>query len=324
MKDRKPLKSAMGWSTRDSITVRGRDLTTELLGKIDLGGMAFLEIRGRLPTEQEAEVFNALLITLVEHGMTPQAMAARLVNLAAPEALQAAVAAGLCGVGSVFAGGSEQTAKMLQEAFKNRSRWHCLAEVAAGDRRETFVAQRKQPIPGIGHPLHKPIDPRTPVLFAIAERNGFRGQYVALLEEISKQAEARLKRELPINATGAIGAILCELDFPWRICRGIAVISRCGRAGRASVRGDAKSARPRNLGTGRTGSLRKQRSVTARDHQTTRPERPLPKGGSLDQTLRIGLRRGVAAGTRCRIRADRGRASRSAGSFPIPQAAAPI
>jgi citrate synthase len=225
MKDRKPLKSAMGWSTRDSITVRGRDLTTELLGKVDLGGMAFLEIRGRLPTEKEAEVFNAVLITLVEHGMTPQAIATRLVNLAAPEALQAAVAAGLCGVGSVFAGGSEQTAKMLQNAFKDGADGTTLPEVAAGIV-ETFVAQR-QPIPGIGHPLHKPIDPRTPVLFGIAERNGFRGRYIALLEQISKNAEARLQRELPVNATGAIGAILSELDFPWRICRGIAVISRC-------------------------------------------------------------------------------------------------
>ena len=100
-----------------------------------------------------------------------------------------------------------------------------LPEVAAGIV-ETFVAQR-QPIPGIGHPLHKPIDPRTPVLFGIAERNGFRGRYIALLEQISKNAEARLQRELPVNATGAIGAILSELDFPWRICRGIAVISRC-------------------------------------------------------------------------------------------------
>jgi citrate synthase len=224
MKERKKLKSGMGWSTRDSITVRGFDLTNDLLGKIDLGSMAFLEIRGRLPTHQEAEVFNALLITLVEHGMTPQAMAARLVNLAAPEALQAAVAAGLCGVGSVFAGGSEQIAKVLQEAFKNRADAGSIASMA-----EAIVADftsRRQPIPGIGHPLHKPIDPRTPVLFAIAESNGFRGQYVALLEEISKQAAARLNRELPINATGAIGAILCELDFPWRICRGIAVISR--------------------------------------------------------------------------------------------------
>jgi len=224
MKERKNLKSGMGWSTRDSITVRGFDLTTQLLGKIDLGGMAFLEIRGRLPNPQEAEVFNALLITLVEHGMTPQAMTARLINMAAPEALQAAVAAGLCGVGSVFAGGSEQIARVLQEAIKNRKDGESISDLASAIVAD-FTA-RKQPIPGIGHPLHKPIDPRTPVLFGIAERNGFRGEYVALLEEISKQAEAKLKRELPINATGAIGAILCELDFPWRICRGIAVISR--------------------------------------------------------------------------------------------------
>lgn len=225
MKERKRIKSAMGWSTRDSITVRGRDLCTELLGKVDLGGMAFLEIRGRLPTEKEAEVFNAVLVTLVEHGMTPQAIATRLVNLAAPEALQAAVAAGLCGVGSVFAGGSEQAARMLQDALKDGAGHAPLPDIA--NRIVEGFASQRQPIPGIGHPLHKPIDPRTPVLFAIAERNGFRGRHIALLEEISRQAQARLKRELPINATGAIGAILSELEFPWRICRGIAVISRC-------------------------------------------------------------------------------------------------
>lgn len=59
--------------------------------------------------------------------------------------------------------------------------------------------------------MHKPIDRRTPVLIAIAERNGFRGCYVALLEAISHTAEMRLKRSLPVNATGAI---LCELQFP--------------------------------------------------------------------------------------------------------------
>lgn len=224
MKNRKPLKSDMGWSTPDRITVRGHDLTADLLGKVDLGGMAFLEIRGHLPSAAEAEVFNALLITLVEHGMTPQAIAARLVNLASPEALQAAVAAGLCGVGSVFAGGSEQTAKMLQGALKDSSEGVDLAAIAA-QIVDAHVASRI-PIPGIGHPLHKPVDPRTPMLFAIAERNGFRGRYVDLLEQISFHAEKRLNRSLPINATGAIGAILSELAFPWRICRGIAVISR--------------------------------------------------------------------------------------------------
>lgn len=220
----KPLKSEMGWSSVDRIVVRGHDLPAELIGHIDLGAMAFLEITGRRPSPQEADMFNALLVTLVEHGMTPQAMASRLVHLAAPEALQAAVAAGLCGVGSVFAGGSELTAKMLQEALQGQPDGPDFEAMAAGIV-EAYVA-RKAAIPGIGHPLHKPIDPRTPVLFAIAQRNGFRGRHVALLESISASAERRLNRSLPINATGAIGAILCELGFPWRICRGIAVISR--------------------------------------------------------------------------------------------------
>lgn len=224
MRKPKPLTSEMGWSTPDKITVRGYDLCNDLLGKIDLGGMAFLELTGRMPSPQEAEVFNALLITLVEHGMTPHAIASRMVHIAAPEALQAAVAAGLCAVGSVFAGGSEQVARTLYAALKDKGAdadIPALAEAIVEDH-----ARRKAPISGIGHPVHKPIDPRTPVLFAIAERNGFRGRYVALQEAISACAEKRLDRTLPVNAPGAIGAIMCELSFPWQICRGIAVISR--------------------------------------------------------------------------------------------------
>lgn len=224
MKERKPLRSEMGWSTADSITVRGYNLPNELLGKIDLGGMAFLEITGRKPNPQEAEVFNALLVTLVEHGMTPQAIASRLISICAPEAMQASVAAGLCGVGSVFAGGSEQIARVLQDALKDKDAGADLQEIATAIVEDHV--RRKAPVPGIGHPLHKPIDPRTPVLFGIAEKNGFRGRYVALLEAIAATAEKRLNRNLPINATGAIGAVLCELGFPWRICRGVAIIGR--------------------------------------------------------------------------------------------------
>ena len=85
MKERKPLRSEMGFSTPDKITVRGYDLPNQLLGKIDLGGMAFLEITGRMPNSREAEVFNALLVTLVEHGMTPQAIASRLISICSPD-----------------------------------------------------------------------------------------------------------------------------------------------------------------------------------------------------------------------------------------------
>ena len=214
----------MGWSSETQIDVRGHDLCKDLLGKVDLGDMAWLEITGRFPTPQESELFNAILVVLVEHGMTPAAMASRLVYLGAPEAIQGAVAAGLNAMGSVFGGGAEASARMLSEALKDQPADADLAAIAQAIVEDH--AARKRPVPGIGHPIHKPIDPRTPVLFGIAEKNGFRGRYIALMEKIQATAAARTKRTLPLNATGAIGAISCELGLPWQIGRGLAVISR--------------------------------------------------------------------------------------------------
>jgi citrate synthase len=212
-----PIHSAMGFSTEDRVVVRGLDLPSRILGHLDLGAMAFLEITGRVPSEGEARVFNALLVTLVEHGMTPQAMAARLVYLGAPEALQGAVAAGLLGMGSVFGGGAEAAARMLQEA------------ATSGEDAAAIVARHREarrPVPGIGHPIHKPEDPRTARLFEIAAEHGFAGRHVALMQAVAVEATARLKRPMPINATGAIGAIMTEMGFDWRLCRGVAVIGR--------------------------------------------------------------------------------------------------
>src|SRR5262245_10917201 len=148
---RKPIRSDLAWSTVDRIVVRGKDLPGEILGNVNLGDMAFLEITGRLPNEKESRIFNAMAVTLVEHGLTPSAIAARMTFLGAPEAMQAAVAAGLSGLGSVFVGSTEGVAKMLSET----------TDV------EKIIAEVKR-IPGLGHPLHKPTDPRTKRLFEIA------------------------------------------------------------------------------------------------------------------------------------------------------------
>src|SRR5260370_36699203 len=112
---RKPIRSDLAWSSADRIVVRGKALTGEILGKLNLGDMAFLELTGRTPEPRESKLFNAMVVTLVEHGLTPSALAARLTYLGAPEAMQAAVAAGLCGLGSVFVGTTEGAAKMLTD-----------------------------------------------------------------------------------------------------------------------------------------------------------------------------------------------------------------
>jgi citrate synthase len=209
----------MGWSQPDRIMIQGRDLCADLLGRISLADMAWLELTGTMPAAHQSAVFEALLLVLVEHGPTPMALASRLTYLGAPEALQAAVAAGLCGMGTTFAGTAEGAAKLLQEAPEGDPATLAEAIVA-----EHLAARRA--IPGIGHPLHKPVDPRTPVLFALAERHGLRGRHVALMEAIAAEAERRSGKSLPVNATGAIGALATELGLDWRLCRGLAVIGR--------------------------------------------------------------------------------------------------
>ena len=196
---RKPIRSELGWSTSDRIVVRGKDLPGEILGTLNLGDMAFLMIVGRVPDKNESKLFNAMAVTLVEHGITPSAIAARMTYIGAPESPQAAVAAGLLGLGSVFVGSMEGVAKMLAEN----------ADIESMKR-----------VPGLGHPIHKPVDPRAVRLFEIARETGFYGKHCKRMEEIGKQ------KNLVVNATGAIGALACELGIDWRAVRGIGVMAR--------------------------------------------------------------------------------------------------
>jgi citrate synthase len=223
-KPRPQIRSKLAWSTADRIVVRGHDLAEELLGKVSLGDVAFLELKGRLPTKPESIVFNALAVTLVEHGLTPSAIAARLTYFGAPESLQGAVAAGLLGIGDRFGGSVEAAARMLQEALygaQPSADLRALANEIVRRHHET-----KQPIPGIGHPVHKVVDPRTPKLFALAAENGLSGRHVELMNLVAEEAVRTTGRPLPVNATGAIGAIASELELPWQVCRGLAVMAR--------------------------------------------------------------------------------------------------
>lgn len=218
------IRSDIAWATPTQVVVHGLDLCEEIVGKIDFGQMAFLQWFGRLPEERELRMFNAMMVILVEHGITPSSLATRMTYAGAPEAVQAGVAAGLLGLGSVFVGSLDNAARLLQASLpdpKNVPDIDTLAKAIVADYRA-----RKEILPGIGHPFHKPIDPRAPALFKVAQETGYDGPYIRLMTAIGREAEATLKRALPVNVTGAMAAVASEMGIPWQICRGLAVAAR--------------------------------------------------------------------------------------------------
>jgi len=138
--------------------------------------------------------------------------------------VQAAVAAGLLGLGSVFVGSLDQAAKMLQEAITDPNNPGDL-ELKAQAIVDDFLG-RKAIIPGIGHPFHKPIDPRTVALFKVAKETGYDGPYATLITLIGQKAEERTGKILPVNVTAAMAAVVSQMGVSWRYCRGLAVAAR--------------------------------------------------------------------------------------------------
>ncbi len=177
----------------------------------------------RFPTVGEARILDACLVTLMEHGLTPSSIIARLMIDSVPQEIQVAMASGLMAIGSVFAGTMEGCANLILAAQARESDLELFC-------RETLQTHRaaKTVLPGFGHPIHKPDDPRTAKLFEVAREAGASGRYIRLLQQVSHHVDAILGKHLTINATGAIGALLLEIQMPPSVMRGIAVVSRSG------------------------------------------------------------------------------------------------
>ena len=66
-------------------------------------------------------MFEAVLVSLADHGFTPTAIAARLTYTSAPESIQGALAAGLLGGGSRFLGVTEDAARFLADGLAEQA-----------------------------------------------------------------------------------------------------------------------------------------------------------------------------------------------------------
>ena len=230
MTDELSFPTSLGTSDADQIRLLGQDLTADLMGKVGFGELAFWLVAMRRPTPSETRVFEAVLVALADHGFTPTAIAARLTYLSAPDSLQGALAAGLLGGGSRFLGVTEDCGAFLDAVVVDLGddlpgtdeQWDAVALAAV---RRTKEAGRY--VPGLGHPVHKQGDPRTPVLIGIAEEEGLRGPHLRLFEAVGRVHEQVLGRHLPLNGAGVCGAALADAGIDVALLRGVALLARC-------------------------------------------------------------------------------------------------
>jgi citrate synthase len=216
--------SGICFAEADRIEIRGRDLTSELMGRIGFTEYFHLLLTGREPSAEQRFILDLLLVAIAEHGLVPTVQAARMTLAADPGSLQGAVAAGILGAGPVILGTSELCGRLLVEAD---------AKVAAGGDPDAVALELVRAIrasggkaPGFGHPIHKTVDPRAARILALADERGVSGPHVAMARRIEKAVAEIWGRPLVMNVSMPIAAVLLDLDFPASMIKAIPLLAR--------------------------------------------------------------------------------------------------
>lgn len=209
--------TAISQAYPDRVEVRGRDLTGDLMGRIGFTEYFHLLLTGSEPTAEQREFLDLVLVALAEHGLMPSNVAARMTLAADPESLQGAVAAGILGAGPVLLGTSEECAKLLAGSIAaGRSAGDVARAVHdAGDR-----------VPGFGHPVHRPVDPRAERILELADARGISGPNVAFARELRDAVAETWGKPLPMNVSMPIAAVLLDLGFPVAAVKSVPILAR--------------------------------------------------------------------------------------------------
>jgi citrate synthase len=205
--------SHIGQAYPDRVEVRGRDLTGDLMGRLSFTEYFHLLLTGREPTDDQRFFLDLLLVAIAEHGMMPTNVAARMTLAADPDSWQGAVAAGILGVGPVIVGTAAECARLLEsgeEPLDAARRIH-----AAGEK-----------VPGFGHPVHRPVDPRAERILELADERGIAGPAVARARALCDAVAEVWGKPLTMNVSMAIAAVMLDLDFPPAAVEAVPILAR--------------------------------------------------------------------------------------------------
>jgi citrate synthase len=217
------VKTHMSQASPDRVEVRGRDLT-ELMGTLGFTEYFHLLLTGREPTEQQRFFLDLVLVSIAEHGMMPTNVAARMTLAADPHSLQGAVAAGILGAGPVILGTASECAELLAEMQEEVASGREPAAVA--DHRARQTHQLAGRLPGFGHPVHRPVDPRAERILELADERGVSGAHVALARALRDAAAEVWGRPLTMNVSLPIAAALLDVDFPATAVKAVPILAR--------------------------------------------------------------------------------------------------
>ena len=223
MNDKAPPSTAICGFDADNILIRGKNLVSDIMGKYSFTELFLLQALGTEPTERQCRIVDAVMVTIMEHGLVPSALTTRLTHHGAPESFQGAVAAGLLGVGDRYAGTAGECGALLEEivAVPEQERKSVALEKVGAYR------QLRRPVPGFGHPIHHGNDPRVERLLEISMEAGIGGDYVKAMRLLESCLQEVLNKTLVINASAAIAAVLAEAGVQASMMRGIVLTARC-------------------------------------------------------------------------------------------------
>ena len=208
----------------DRVEVRGRDLTGDLMGRLSFTEYFHLLLTGEEPTAEQRYFLDLLLIAIAEHGMMPTNVAARMTLAADPGSLQGAVAAGILGCGPVVLGTSEECARLLEEGQARVAGGRRAADVAGERARELHA--RGERVPGFGHPVHRPLDPRAERILELADERGVSGAHVLLARALRDAVADARGKPLTMNVAMPIAAVMLDLGFPSAAVKSVPILAR--------------------------------------------------------------------------------------------------
>jgi citrate synthase len=197
----------------DRVEVRGRDLTGDLMGRLSFTEYFHLLLTGDEPTAEQRDFLDLLLVAIAEHGMMPTNVAARMTLAADPGSLQGAVAAGILGCGPVLLGTAEECARLLADDGDPLERVRAIK--AAGGK-----------VPGFGHPVHKPLDPRAERILELADARGVSGVHVRRAHAVRDAVHEVWGRPLTMNVSMPIAAVMLDLGFPPAAVKAVPILAR--------------------------------------------------------------------------------------------------